>query len=90
MNIYNVYIYFKVKDENIMIFKPVYFQSIYFKTICLLCPPSLTRAQPTEKLGCSLVQSNFKVFHQPERQTHDWVTRSVTGCFIENRSNSNM
>ena len=31
-------------------------------------PPSWTRAEPTEILGCSLVRPNVKVGHRPERQ----------------------
>ena len=58
-NIYNVYIYFKVKDENILTPKTVYFLSFQFKNICLLSPLSWTRAEPTEILGCSLVRPNI-------------------------------
>ena len=57
---YNVYIYLMCKDENILIIKTVYFQSILSKIVCLLCPPSWTRAEPTEILGCSLVRPNIK------------------------------
>ena len=67
-NIYKLYIYFTVKDENILTFKTIYFQSIHFKFIFLLSPPSLTRAELTEILGCSLVRPNFKVGHRLERQ----------------------
>ena len=54
-NIYNVYIYLTCKEENILTFKTVNFLSFHFKIICLLSPPSWTRA---EILGCSLVQPN--------------------------------
>ena len=49
-------------------FKTVYCLSFQFKIISLLSPPSWTRAEPTEILGCSLVQPNIKVGHRPKRQ----------------------
>ena len=55
-----------VEDENILTYKTVYFQSIHFKIICLLSPPSLNRAQPTDNLGCSLVRPNVT----------DWSTKT--------------
>ena len=61
-------IYFKVKDELILTFKTVYFQSIHFKIIFLLSPPSLTNAEPTENLGCRQVRQKVKVGHRQGRQ----------------------
>ena len=65
---FNAYIYCTVKDENILTFKTVYFLSFHFKIVCLLSPPSWTKAEPTEILGCGLVRPNLKVGHRPEHQ----------------------
>ena len=46
-----------------MTFKTFYFKSIRIIIICLLSPPSLTRAQPTENLGCTLARPNVKEGH---------------------------
>ena len=81
-NIYNVYIYLTCKDENILTFKTVNFLSFHFKIICLLSPPSWTRAEPTEILGCSLVRPNVKVGHRPERQNAWPVDRSMTTFLV--------
>ena len=70
-NIYNVYIYFMVKEENILTFKTVYFQSIHFKIIRLQSPPSLTRAEPTEILSCSLVRTSGLNVWSPTGPGHD-------------------
>ena len=53
----NIFWHLKLFISNKFIFKSIVY-----------CPPSLTRDQPTEILGCSLVRANVKVGHRPERQ----------------------
>ena len=61
-------IYFRINDKNILTFKTVYLLSFHFKIICLLRPPSLTRAQPTQNFDCCLVRPNVKIGHRLVRQ----------------------
>ena len=48
-----------------------YFHSFHFKIICLLSPPSWTRAEPTEILGYSL-----KLVTDRNAKTHDRLTEA--------------